>query len=59
MPVGFGYVKNKGRPIQVMAHLKRSIIETKTETNCLAHALVIAMVKINKYPNYNSFRREL
>jgi hypothetical protein len=45
MPVGFGGVKTKGRPLEVMAHLKKSIIEVKTETNCLAHALIIAIPK--------------
>jgi len=30
MPVGFGYgIKNKGRPLSVMAHLKKSIVEVK------------------------------
>jgi hypothetical protein len=29
MPVGFGRVKAKGRPISVMALLKRSIVEVK------------------------------
>jgi hypothetical protein len=29
MPIGFGRVKTMGRPISVMAHLKRSIIEVK------------------------------
>jgi hypothetical protein len=52
MPVGFGFrsngIKTKGRSIQVMALLKRSIIEVKTETNCLTHALVIAITKITK-----------
>jgi hypothetical protein len=42
MPIGFG-VKSKGRPLSVMAHLKRSIIEVKAETICLAHALIIAI----------------
>ena len=32
MPVGFG--GNKGRSLSVMAHLKKSIIEVKAETNC-------------------------
>jgi hypothetical protein len=32
MPAGFGGVKKKGRPLGVMAHLKRSIIEVKAET---------------------------
>jgi hypothetical protein len=31
MPVGFGRVKSKGRPLSVMAHLKRSIVEVKAE----------------------------
>jgi hypothetical protein len=31
-----------------MAHLKRSIIEVKAETNCLAHALIIAVARITK-----------
>jgi hypothetical protein len=59
MPVGFGRVKTKGRPISVMAHLKRSIIEVKAAENCLAHALVIAIAKVRNDLNYNSFRRGL
>jgi hypothetical protein len=35
----------KGRPLSVMAQIKRSIIEVKAETNCLAHALRIAIEK--------------
>jgi hypothetical protein len=46
MPAGFGRVKTKGRPLTVMAHLKRSVIEVKAETNCLAHALILAIAKI-------------
>ena len=59
MPVGFGKtaVKSKGRPLSVMAHVKHSIIEVKAETNCLAHALIIAIARLTKDPNYNSFRR--
>jgi hypothetical protein len=57
--VGFGSVKTKGRPVSVMAHLKRSIIEVKAVENCLAHALVIAIAKVRKDPNYNSYRRGL
>jgi hypothetical protein len=48
MPVGFGGgIKTKGRQLSVMAHLKRSIIEVKAEQNCLAHALVIAIARVN------------
>jgi hypothetical protein len=57
MPIGFGRVKTKDRPVDVMAHLKRSIIEVKAEENCLAHALVIAIAKATNDPNYNSYRR--
>ena len=58
MPVGFGRgVKSKGRPLSVTAHVKHSIIEVKTETNCLAHALIIGIARLTKDPNYNSYRR--
>jgi hypothetical protein len=38
MPVGFGKkaLKTKGRPLSVMAHLKKSIVEVLAEENCLA-----------------------
>jgi hypothetical protein len=57
MPVGFGKdtLKTKGRPLSVMTHLKRSIIEVKTETNCLAHALIIDIAKITNDPNYRTY----
>ena len=59
MPVGFGKraVKSKGRPLSVMAHVKHSIIEVKTETSCLAHAIIIAIARQTKDPNYASFRQ--
>ena len=59
MPVGFGRCspKSKGRPLSVMSHLKQSIDEVKAEENCLAHALIIAISRIEKDPNYNSYRR--
>ena len=57
MPVGFGRVKTKGRQFAVLAHLKRSIIDFKAEENCLAHALIIAIAKFEKDPNYISYRR--
>jgi hypothetical protein len=59
MPVGFGRksVKSKGRPLEEMVHLKQSIIEVKADTNCLAHALIIAIARLTKDPNYNSYIR--
>ena len=59
IPVGFGRValKTMGRPISVMAHLKKSIIEVKAEDNCLAHVLLIAISRVNNDSNCNSYRR--
>jgi len=59
MPVVFGRcaLKSGGRPIPVMAHLKRSIVEVKAEQNCLAHALVIAIAKVDNNPNYKAHRQ--
>ena len=57
MPVRFGCVKAKGTPISVMARLKHSIIEVKAEKNCLAHALFIAIARLNKGPKYESYRK--
>jgi hypothetical protein len=58
MPAGFGAgIKKKCRPLTVMAHLKSSIIEVKTETNCLAHTLIIAIAKITKHPNYTAYAK--
>jgi len=57
MPVWFGKhaITSRDRPLSVMAHLKRSIVELKAEENCLAHALVIAIAKVHKDPNYKAY----
>ena len=57
MPVRFGVIKTMGRPISVMAHHKKIIIEVKDEDNCLAHAFIIAISRVNNDSNYNSYRR--
>ena len=61
MPVGFGLrgdgIKTMGRSLSIMAHLKKSIIEVKTETNCLAHALIIAIAKLTNDSNYKAYRQ--
>jgi len=57
MPVGFGGgIKTKGRSLASLAHLKTSIVKVKSETNCLAHALIIAIARITNDPNYKSYR---
>jgi hypothetical protein len=40
MPLGFGKTAetSKGRPMSVVALLKRSFVEVKAKENCLAHA---------------------
>jgi hypothetical protein len=55
--VCFGGIKTKGKTLEVMAHLKKSIIEVKAETNCLAHAPIIAITKMTRDPNYIAYRQ--
>ncbi len=59
MPVGFGLrsdgIKIMGRALSVMAHLKNSIVEVKTETNYLAHALIITIAKLPNDPDYKAY----
>jgi len=40
-----------------MVHGKRSIIEVKSKTNCLAHALLIAIARLKNDPVYKSYRK--
>jgi len=40
-----------------MAHLKRSIVEVKTEYNCYAHALGISIAKVDKNPKHDASRK--
>jgi len=60
MPAGNGKkaIVAKGRPLETMVHLKKSIVQVKAESNCLAHALVIAKAKVDgDDKNYQSYRR--
>jgi hypothetical protein len=59
VPVGFGGngLKSKGRQLDILAHLKRSIVRVNADENCLAHALAISIPKVENDPNYNSYRR--
>jgi len=59
MPVGFGRtaVKTKDSQLDVMTHLKKSIIQVKEEETCLPHALIIAIARFENDPNYDSYRR--
>ena len=42
-----------------MAHLKKRTMEVKTETNCLAHALIVAIAKLTNDPYYKAYRKGL
>jgi len=59
MPVGNGRgITAKSRPLETMVHLKRSIVQVKAESNCLAHALVIAKAKADgDDKNCQSYRK--
>ena len=47
MPVGNGGVKTEGRFLAILSAIKTSIVVVKAAFLCLAHALVIAMAKVN------------
>ena len=59
IPMGFGRValKRRGKPLFVMAHLKRSIVEVNAEENCLAHAIITAIARIDNDANYKVYRQ--
>ena len=57
MPVGFGKsIRSKGRPLHEIVREKTSTIRVKTDTNCLAHALIIAIARLENDPDYKSYR---
>jgi len=60
LPVGYGKhaIKSMSRPLSVMAHLKSSIVEVKAEENCLAHALIIAIARVDNDANYAAYRKD-
>jgi len=56
MSVVFGYgIKIMRRTLSVMAHLKKRIVEVKVVENCLAHALMIAIAKVDNDANYKAY----
>ena len=56
MPVGNGREKTKGRSLDVLSAIKRSIVLVKAAFLCMAHALVIAISNVNSDPKYKSYR---
>jgi hypothetical protein len=55
-PAGNGRVKTKGRSLNIIGAVKRSIVVVKATSMCLAHALVIAMAQVNGDPKYKAYR---
>jgi hypothetical protein len=50
VPVVFGKrgMKSRGRPLSVMAHLKKRVVEVKPSENYLAHTIKIPIAKVEK-----------
>ena len=56
MPAGNGRVKTKGRSLDMMSTIKKSIVSVKAAINCLAYVLIIAMARLNGDPKHQSYR---
>jgi hypothetical protein len=54
MPAGNGHEKTKGRLLNVLSAIKRSIV-VKAAFLCLAHALIIAVARVNDNTKYKSY----
>jgi hypothetical protein len=59
IPVGNGKraEKTKGRSLNILSSINRSIFVVKTAYLCLDHALLIAMAPVNGGPKYESYKK--
>jgi hypothetical protein len=59
MRVRFGKnaLKTKVRPLDEFALTKKIIVHVNAKKNCIVHALIIAIARVDNGPNYNSYRR--
>ena len=57
MPVAFvtRAIKSRGHPLSVMAHLKIIVVEVQASENCLALAILMAIAKVENYPDYKVY----
>ena len=53
---GNGGVKTKGRSLDVMSTIKKSIVAVEATINWLAYGLIIAMARVNGGMNYQTYR---
>jgi hypothetical protein len=58
MPAGNCREKTKGRKLDVLSAIKRIIVVVKAAFLCLAHALTIAMARVNNDPKYKLYRND-
>jgi hypothetical protein len=58
MPNGNGGVKRKGRSLNVLSDIKRRIVVVMAAFLFMAHALIIAMARVNGDPKYNHIKIE-
>ena len=59
IPVGNGKLseKNKGRSLDVLSCIKKSIVAVKAAFLRFAHALIIAIAQVNSGPKYALYRQ--
>jgi hypothetical protein len=55
-PAGNRVAKTKGRSLDVLSSIKKSIVTLKAAVLCLANALIIAIARVNNDPKYASYR---
>ena len=55
---GKGAEKTKGRSLNVLSAIRKSIVVFKAAFLCLPHALIIGMARVNGDPKYQSYRDE-
>jgi len=56
IPAGNGRVKTKGRSLDEMNAIKKSIVRVKTALKSMAYAIIIAMARVNGDPKYQLYR---
>jgi len=59
MPAGNDARRTKGRPLDVMSKITKSIVTVKALLNCMGYAVIIAMPRVNgdtKYKSYSNGR---
>ena len=49
--------KTKGRSLDVLSGIMKSIVAVKVAFLCLAHALIIAIAQVNDNPKYALYRQ--